>query len=120
MTEHAIKHSHKPTAKPPSTIIAVTENSPSIRLLGTCALAPSPREAVGSLYLLLGGAGPILRAGAQRQFLSRSNSFVGLARHNKLGTDVGVGVVAQYIGLLYGWGLLRLFRSCRHCEEVRG
>ena len=64
---------------------------PSICLLGTCALTPSPIEAVGPLPLLLGGACPILRVGARRQFLHRSNICVGLARNPNWGVDVGVG-----------------------------
>ena len=37
----------------------------------------------------------------------------------KLGKDGGGGAEAQDIGLLYGWGLLQLFLSCHHFEEVR-
>ena len=92
---------------------------PSIRLIITCALPPSIREAVWLLPIILGRACPLLREGAQSQFLSWSTFFWGSARHPNLGADVGGGLEAQDIGLLYGWGLLRLFRSYRRCKEVR-
>ena len=71
---------------------------------------------VGPLPILIGGAYSILRAGARRQCPRQSTVRVGSARHLNWSTDGGGGVEAQDIGFSYGWGLLRVFQSCRQCK----
>ena len=41
LTEHAIKHNHKPTARPPSTVISATDNH-CLPTFASLALVPSP------------------------------------------------------------------------------
>ena len=66
--------------------------SPYIRLLSTCALTLSIREAVGPLPLLLGRACPLLRARARHQYLSWSTVHVGSTHNLNWGADEGRGV----------------------------
>ena len=108
LTEHAKKHYHKQTTTPPPTVIASTDNHylPKFASLELVTFIRSLREAVGALPLLLGGACPLLRAGARTQCLCRSTVRVGSKCDPNWGVDGGGGSEAQDIGLSYGWGLI--------------
>ena len=81
---------------------------------------PPLREAVGPLPLILDGACHLLRLGARSHCLRRSTVNVGSERHPNWDVDRGGGLEAQDIGLSYGWGLLRLFPSCRKKKNKKG
>ena len=74
--------------------------SPSIRLLSTCDITLSLREASGLLLHILGGVCPLLRAEVQHQCLRRYIVSVGSERHQNWGEYVVGGWRRSILGYI--------------------